>query len=312
MKKVKFDIQGMTCSSCSSHVERAVNKLEGIKTVNVNLLSNNMTVEYDEKISNDNKIINAVIDAGYGANIAENKQEIKKEKTTNSENVIKGIKKRLITSICFLIPLMYIAMYHMLYEWFGLPIPHIIEKVFHGKENALIFAFTQFLLVLPIVYVNRNYFVIGFKRLFKRSPNMDSLIAIGSSAAIAYGIFAIYMIGHGLGHNNIDLVNRYSMDIYFESAGTILTLITLGKYLETKSKVRTSDAISKLINLAPKTAIVIREGKEIQINTEEILIGDIVLIKPGQGIPVDGVIIEGSSSIDQSSITGESIPVEKM
>lgn len=311
MKKEKFDIQGMTCSSCSSHVERAVNKLEGIKTVNVNLLSNNMTVEYDEKISNDNKIINAVIDAGYGANIAENKQEIKKEKTTNSENVIKNMKKRLITSICFLIPLMYIAMYHMLYEWFGLPIPHIIEKLFHGKENALIFAFTQFLLVLPIVYVNRNYFIIGFKRLFKRSPNMDSLIAIGSSAAIAYGIFAIYMIGHGLGHNNIDLVNRYSMDIYFESAGTILTLITLGKYLETKSKGRTSDAISKLINLAPKTATVIREGKEIQINTEEILIGDIVLIKPGQGIPVDGVIIEGSSSIDQSSITGESIPVEK-
>lgn len=311
MKKEKFDIQGMTCSSCSSHVERAVNKLEGIKTVNVNLLSNNMTVEYDEKISNDNKIINAVIDAGYGANIAENKQEIKKEKTTNSENVIKGMKKRLITSICFLIPLMYIAMYHMLYEWFGLPIPHIIEKVFHGKENALIFAFTQFLLVLPIVYVNRNYFIIGFKRLFKRSPNMDSLIAIGSSAAIAYGIFAIYMIGYGLGHNNIDLVNRYSMDIYFESAGTILTLITLGKYLETKSKGRTSDAISKLINLAPKTATVIREGKEIQINTEEILIGDIILIKPGQGIPVDGVIIEGSSSIDQSSITGESIPVEK-
>lgn len=311
MKKVKFDIQGMTCSSCSSHVERAVNKLEGIKTVNVNLLSNNMTVEYDEKISNDNKIINAVIDAGYGANIAENKQEIKKEKTTNSENVIKGMKKRLITSICFLIPLMYIAMYHMLYEWFGLPIPHIIEKVFHGKENALIFAFTQFLLVLPIVYVNRNYFIIGFKRLLKRSPNMDSLIAIGSSAAIAYGIFAIYMIGYGLGHNNIDLVNRYSMDIYFESAGTILTLITLGKYLETKSKGRTSDAISKLINLAPKTATVIREGKEIQINTEEILIGDTVLIKPGQGIPVDGVIIEGSSSIDQSSITGESIPVEK-
>lgn len=311
MKKEKFDIQGMTCSSCSSHVERAVNKLEGIKTVNVNLLSNNMTVEYDEKILNDNKIINAVIDAGYVANIAENKQEIKKEKTTNSENVIKNMKKRLITSICFLIPLMYIAMYHMLYEWFGLPIPHIIEKVFHGKENALIFAFTQFLLVLPIVYVNRNYFIIGFKRLLKRSPNMDSLIAIGSSAAIAYGIFAIYMIGHGLGHNNIDLVNRYSMDIYFESAGTILTLITLGKYLETKSKGRTSDAISKLINLAPKTATVIREGKEIQINTEEILIGDIVLIKPGQGIPVDGVIIEGSSSIDQSSITGESIPVEK-
>lgn len=313
MQKVKFDVQGMTCSSCSSHVERAVKKLEGVKIVNVNLLSNNMTVEYDEKILNNDKIINAVVDAGYGANVSEikNKQETKEDKTSKDENIIKGMKKRLITSVCFLIPLMYIAMYHMLYEWFGLPIPQIIQELFHGSENALVFAFTQFLLVLPIVYVNRNYFIIGFKRLFKRTPNMDSLIAIGSTAAIVYGIFVIYMIGYGLGHNNIDLVNRYSMDIYFESAGTILTLITFGKYLETKSKGKTSDAISKLINLAPKTATVIREGKEIQINTEDILVGDIIVIKPGESIPVDGIVIEGSSSIDQSSITGESVPVEK-
>lgn len=313
MQKVKFDIQGMTCSSCSSHVERAVNKLEGIKTVNVNLLSNNMTVEYDENALDNDKIINAVIDAGYGANVAEtkNRENVKKANTSNSENTIKSMKKRLIISICFLIPLMYIAMYHMLYEWFGIPIPQVVKNLFHGSENAISFGFTQFLLLLPIVYVNRNYFIVGFKRIFKRTPNMDSLIAIGSSAAIIYGIFAIYMIGYGLGHNNIDLVNKYSMDIYFESAGTILTLITLGKYLETKSKGKTSDAISKLVNLAPKTAIIVRDGKEIQINTEDILVGDIVVIKPGQSIPVDGVVIEGSSSIDQSSITGESIPVEK-
>lgn len=313
MQKVKFDIQGMTCSSCSSHVEKAVNKLEGIKNVNVNLLLNNMIVEYDESKLNNEKIIKAVIDAGYGATIPDenNKRQNKKEKLNNNKDNIKSMKKRLIVSICFWILLMYIAMYHMLYEWFGIPVPQIIKTLFHGNENAITFAFTQFLLLLPIVYVNRSYFIVGFKRLFKRTPNMDSLIAIGSGAAIVYGIYAIYMIGYGLGHNQIDLVEKYSMDIYFESAGTILTLITVGKYLETKSKGKTSDAISKLINLAPKTAIVLRENKEIEISVEEIAQGDIIVIKPGAGIPVDGIIIEGSSSIDQSSITGESIPVEK-
>ena len=313
MKKEKFDIQGMTCSSCSAHVERAISKLEGIKSVNVNLLSNNMIVEYDENITNNETIIKAVIYAGYGArrSSTEKNTQTKKEKAPNNQDVIKSMKKRLIISVCFLIPLMYIAMYHMFYEWFGLPIPTFINNLFHGTENAITFGFTQFLLLLPIVYVNRNYFIVGFKRLFKGSPNMDSLIAIGSSAAIVYGIFAIYMIGYGLGHNQIELVKRYSMDIYFESAGTILTLITVGKYLETKSKGKTSDAISKLINLAPKTAIVIRENKETEIAVEEIVQGDIIAIKPGGSIPVDGIVIEGSTAIDQSSITGESIPVEK-
>lgn len=311
MKKVRFDIEGMTCSSCSSHVEKAVNRLEGVKNVNVNLLSNNMIVKYDENILDNDKIIKAVVDAGYGANVHKNENTDNNKEENNNENIIKAMKKRLIISICFLIPLMYIAMNHMLNEWFGIPIPIFIKNLFHGTKNALTFAFTQFLLVLPIVYVNRNYFIVGYKRLFKRTPNMDSLIAIGSSAAIIYGIFAIYMIGYGMGHSNLDLVNKYSMDIYFESAGTILTLITLGKYLETKSKGKTSDAIAKLINLAPKTAIVIRNKKEIELNTDEIIIGDIILIKPGQNIPVDGIVIEGESSIDQSSITGESIPVEK-
>ena len=313
MQKVKFDIQGMTCSSCSAHVDRAVNKLEGVKTVNVNLLSNNMMVEFDEKMTNIDKIIKAVVDAGYGATVSDErkKETSKKEKKLNNEDVIKSMKKRLIISICFLVPLMYIAMYHMLNEWFGIPIPSIVNSLFHGTENAITFGFTQFLLLLPIVYVNRNYFIVGFKRLLKGSPNMDSLIAIGSSAAIVYGIFAIYMIGYGLGHNQIELVQRYSMDIYFESAGTILTLITVGKYLETKSKGKTSDAISQLMNLAPKTATVMRGEKEIEIPVEEIMIGDIIIIKPGGGIPVDGTIVEGNSSIDQSNITGESIPVEK-
>lgn len=313
MQKVKFDIHGMTCSSCSSHVEKAVSKLEGIKNVNVNLLLNNMTVEYDENKLNNEKIMKAVIDAGYGATIPneDNKKHNKKEKLNSNKDIIKSMKKRLIISICFWIPLMYIAMHHMLYEWFRIPVPQIIKTLFHGNENAITFAFTQFLLLLPIAYVNRNYFIVGFKRLLKRTPNMDSLIAIGSGAAIAYGIYAIYMIGFGLGHNQIDMVEKYLMDIYFESAGTILTLITVGKYLETKSKGKTSDAISKLINLAPKTAIVLRDNKEIEISVEEITQGETIIIKPGAGIPVDGVIIEGNSSIDQSSITGESIPVEK-
>ncbi len=312
MKKVKFDIQGMTCSSCSSHVEKAVSKLEGIQNVNVNLLSNNMIVNYDETILDNEKIIQAVINAGYGATCEQPKETKKKEKKQDvqTEN-IKSMKKRLIISICFLIPLMYIAMYHMFQEWFGLPVPQMITNAFHGTENAINFGLTQFLLLLPILYVNRNYFIVGFKRLFKGMPNMDSLIAIGSGAATIYGIFAIYRMGYGLGHNQMELVERYTMDIYFESAGTILTLITLGKYLETKSKGKTSDAICKLMDLAPKTATVIREEKEVEIDLKEIVVGDIIVIRPGGSIPVDGVVIEGTSSVDQSSITGESIPVQK-
>ena len=313
MKKQKFDIQGMTCSSCSSHVEKAVCKLEGTKNVNVNLLSNSMVVEYDEKQLNSEKIVKAVIDAGYGANVANNKKTLQDTKTTQKQNkevtetdaTLKSMKKRLIWSVIFLIPLMYIAMHHML------PTPQIIKDIFHGPENALIFGFTQILLLIPIIYLNRNYFIVGFKRLLKGSPNMDSLIAIGSSAAIIYGIYAIYMIGYGQGHNNIELVQKYSNNLYFESAGTILTLITIGKYLETKSKGKTKDAISKLINLAPKTSIVIRNNEETEIQTSEILQGETIVIKPGTSIPVDGIIIEGKSSIDQSSITGESMPVEK-
>ena len=315
MKEEKFDVIGMTCSSCSSHVEKAVKKLNGINEVNVNLLSNSMTVKYNEKTLNTNEIIQAVVDAGYNANLKENIGKLEKQAESDAnkkmEENLKSMKKRLIISILFLIPLMYIAMHHMLFEWIGLPIPNIVKNMFDGSENAISFAFTQFLLLLPIVYVNRNYFIIGFKRLFRLSPNMDSLIAIGSTSAIVYGIYAIYMIGNGLGYNRLDLVHQYSMDIYFESAGTILTLITVGKYLETKSKNKTSNAISKLINLLPKTATVLRDNKEIEIPVEEIEKDEILLVKPGNTIAVDGKIIEGNSLVDQSSITGESMPVEK-
>lgn len=273
-----------------------------------------MVVEYDDKITNTDKIINSVIDIGYGATLHESKEngESKKEiKNSSVYNDMKSMKHRLIISLIFWIPLMYVAMYHMFKDWFGIPIPSFIMNMFHGTENSLVFAFTQFLLLLPILYVNRNYFISGFKKLFKGMPNMDSLIAIGSSAATIYGIVAIYMIGYGLGHNNIEIVQNYASNLYFESAGTILTLITVGKYLETKSKGKTSDAISKLINLAPKTAVVVRDGKEIEVGIEEIVKDDEVIIKPGESIGIDGVIIEGEASIDQSSITGESIPVYK-
>ena len=309
MKKNKFNIQGMTCSSCQAHVQKAVENLNGIKNVNVNLLSNSMIVEYDEKTLNDKKIIEAVKNEGYGATLAINSQ---KDKIQNdNENTLNLMKKRLIISICFWIPLMYVAMYHMFYDLFGIPVPKLINDLFHGPENAITFGFTQILLLIPIIYVNRNYFIIGFKRLFKLSPNMDSLIAIGSFSAIIYGIYAIYMIGFGLGHNNLELVSRFSNDLYFESAGTILTLITVGKYLETKSKGKTSEAINKLINLAPKTAIVLKNEKEIEVEVKDIKKEDIIIIKPGYSIPVDGIIIEGESSIDESTITGESIPTQK-
>lgn len=303
MKK-QFNITGMTCSSCSSHVEKAVIKLDGVKNVNVNLLSNSMIVEFNENIVDINIIIKAVEDAGYGASLSdnENKNSYKKD------DEIKSIKNRFIISVIFLIPLIFVAMYKMVFNLLDIDVPLIIQNIF---ESPLVFAITQVILLIPIVYVNRNYFIIGFKRLFKGSPNMDCLVALGSTASIAYGIFSIIMISLGLKNSDSNLIESYVSNLYFDSAGMILTLITLGKYLEAKSKGKTSDAINKLINLTPNTAIVIRNEKEISIKIEEIVIGDVVVIKPGASIPVDGAITYGTSFVDESSITGESIPVEK-
>lgn len=311
----KFNVTGMTCSACSAGVERGVKKIDGVQVVNVNLLTNSMAVEYDENITGNREIIQAVVAAGYNASLFTRRaasSEAKAEKAVNPvENEMKEMRYRIVLSFAFWIPLMYLAMHHMLKEWIGLPVPEFIKAAFHGPENGISFAFTQFLLLMPIVYVNRKYFQVGFKTLAKRSPNMDSLIAMGSTAAIAYGIFAIFRIGYGLGYGDMDTVDRYLMDIYFESAGTILTLITLGKFLETRSKGKTSEAIRKLMDLAPKTAFVVRNGQEVEIPVEAVAVDDLVLIRPGQSIPVDGVIVEGSSAVDQSAITGESIPVEK-
>ncbi len=302
----KFSVTGMTCSACSAKVERTVQKLEGVQAVNVNLLANSMTVDYDEQVINDDQIIKAVVDAGYGVSVfvrGANQSAEKTRDTNPLEDELKHMKQRLIVSAVLLVPLMYIAMGHMM----NFPLPGWL----HGAENSLIFAFMQFLLALPIIYVNRKYFQVGFKTLFSGSPNMDSLIAIGSSAAMVYGIFAIFRIGYGLGHGDMEIVHSYSMDLYFEAAATILTLITLGKFLETRSKGKTSEAITKLMDLAPKTATVVRDGAELVIPVEQVVINDVVLVKPGQSVPVDGVIIEGSSAVDQSALTGESIPVEK-
>lgn len=327
--KQKFDVTGMTCSACSSHVEKSVRKMEGIEAVSVNLLTNSMQVDYDEEKCSVQDIVAAVDKAGYGAapksqradgyqsadtadRTAGTGKNTRKALTEKAEDDAKAMKWRLGISIGCLAPLMYISMYHMFYEWFGLPIPGFIQAAFHGNENTITFAFSQFLLLLPILYVNQKYFKVGFKTLFHGAPNMDSLIAIGASAAVLYGIFAIFRIGYGLGHGDMALVERYSMDLYFESAGTILTLITVGKYLETKSKGKTSAAITKLMDLSPKTAIVIREdGSEETIPTENLRAGDIFLVKPGSLVPADGVVVAGNSSMDESAITGESIPVEK-
>jgi heavy metal translocating P-type ATPase len=304
MSKKVFLIKGMSCAACVNHIEKAVSKLPGVDSINVNLLANNMTVDYRKDLITEEQIIKAVQNAGYDAFLNEETKADPLAPAANpAQDDSQKVKLRLLISIIFLIPLFYIAMGHMA----GWPLP----AFFHGGENALIFAFSQFLLVIPIVFINNKYYENGFKSLFKAAPNMDSLIAIGSAAALVYGVIAIYNIGFGLGHNDMAMVEKYSMDLYFESAGMILTLITLGKYFESLAKSKTTSAISSLIKLAPQKALVLRQGREIEIPINEVLIGDIVSVKPGQSIPVDGVVTEGISTVDESALTGESMPVIK-
>ena len=320
--KERFDVTGMTCSACSSHVEKSVGKLTGVENVSVNLLTNSMQVEFDENKLDTAGIIKAVEDAGYGAAVKDGhaksgtKTSGQSDSQENSglsavEQNVKNMKKRLIVSLIFWIPLMYVSMGHMIYQWLNIPMPPFTMNFLHGNENAITYAFTQFLLLLPILIANQKYFKNGFKTLWHRSPNMDSLIAIGAGAAILYGIFAIYRIGYAMGHGDMMVVHQYAHDLYFESAGTILTLITIGKYLETKSKGKTSEAITKLLNLAPKTVTVVRDGVEQVVDAADVEKGEIFLVKPGEAVAVDGIVLEGKSSFDESAITGESIPVPK-
>ena len=299
MMKQKYDIIGMSCSACSAHIDKAVKHIDGVESVNVNLLSNSMVVEFDEKKVNDALIMKTVEDAGYKAML----EKTAVQSTTSQNDSLDEKKKSLILSFVFLIPLFYISMGHMM----GAPLPDILL----GHENMMVFALTQLFLTLPIMYINRGYFQRGFKSLWHKSPNMDTLIAMGSAAAAIYSIYAIFMMGYHLGHGNMSEAHTYMMQLYFESAGMILTLISLGKYLESRSKKKTSEAIEKLMNLMPSTATVLVDGQEVVVAIEDVDVGDIVIVKSGQSIPVDGVIIKGQSSIDESMITGESLPVDK-
>ena len=297
--KEKYNVTGMTCSACSSFVENSVKKIDGVSHVEVNLLSQSMNVEYDETKVNSSDIIDAVTSGGYGASV----EGVKKATQTREvKDDLKEMKQRVIYSFIFMILLMYVSMSVM----FDYPVPAFLK----GNENALVLVLTQFLLVLPILYLNRQYFIRGFRSLFKKNPNMDTLIAIGSGASLVYSLFVFYEMAFAYGHMNV-MGYHYVHDLYFESAGMILTLITFGKYLESRSKRKTTDAISKLMDLSPKQALVIKDGREVMVPVEDLMIGDIVLVKPGQSIPSDGFIIEGHSYVDESMLTGESMPVEK-
>ena len=302
----KYNVTGMTCAACQARVQKSVSKLTGVQECNVNLLKNSMVVTYDDKNVNSGQIIAAVEKAGYGASLQQVKgksaaQAVSPVDTAKKE--YEAMRRRVIWSFVFTIPLFYISMGHML----GWPLP----GVFLGTENSMIYALTLFLLVLPVAIINNKYYRMGFKTLFHGSPNMDSLIALGSGASLAYGIYALYKIAWGFGHGDLVLVDQFAHDLYFEGAGTILTLITLGKFFEARAKGRTSDAINKLMNLAPKKATVIRDGVESVIPAEEVEKGDILVVKAGESVPVDGVLLEGTGSVDESAITGESIPVDK-
>lgn len=294
MTKKTFNITGMSCSACSARIEKAVAKIVGENNVSVNLLTNSMQVNLDEKIS-PQKIISAVENAGYGANL-KNEKISKKNPVSTIDNEISEMKMRLKWSIIFLIPTIFIAM----------------NKNFFAREDAITFSFSQFLLILPIMYLNRKFFINGFKNLFHFAPNMDTLVGLGSAAAAIFGIFSIFQIGHGLGTQNFLLVDEYSKNLYFESAGMILTLITLGKFFEARAKNQTTRAIENLINLAPKTANILRNGEEIQISVDDLKIGDEIIVRPGEIFAADGIIFDGETFVDESAITGESLPVKKI
>lgn len=298
--KTKFDITGMSCAACSARIQNTVSKADGVKKAEVNLLTESMQVEYDESKITPYNIIEKVTSLGYGASVkdgAERKSNAPKE--IESEK----LKRRFLVSLLFLLPLMYISMGHML----GFYLP----KFLLGSKNAVSFAFLQFLICIPVIFINRKYYKNGFKALFLRSPNMDSLIAVGSGISLIYGIFEIFRMSYGLGIGNFGIVDRYRHNLYFETSAMIPTLITLGKYLEARAKGKTSEAIEKIMNLSPKKAVILKDEKEIEINASELKQGDIVIVKPGMSIPCDGEIILGETSVDESMLTGESIPCEK-
>ncbi|MEF2837777.1 MAG: heavy metal translocating P-type ATPase [Oscillospiraceae bacterium] len=300
--KLKFDVTGMTCAACSARVEKVTKAVAGVEKAEVNLLAGKMQVEATEDVTA--AVIAAVVKAGYGASVPGSEPSAKKEEKSPQEEALKEMKKRIIGSSVCLVILMYFTMGHMV----GLPAPHW----YHGTENALVAALLQLFLTLPPVYLNRVYYTRGLKALWNKAPNMDSLIAVGSIASLVYGIAALFRMAWAMGHDAWNIVEMYSKNLYFESAAMILTLITLGKFLETRAKGRTGDAIRALMDLSPKTAVVLRDGAEREIPVEEVRTGDTVLVRSGGSIPVDGTVLEGRGSVDQSALTGESVPVEKL
>lgn len=305
MQKEQFDITGMSCAACSNRVDKAVSALNGINEVSVNLLKNSMTVTFDDQKTDIDAIVNAVTKAGYGAAL---KSPVHQEMQAVSpqaaaETEISHIRLRLFFSIAFMLPLFYISMGHMA----GLPLPACLT----GHENMMVFAFTQFLLTVPVIFINFRYFINGFKTLTALSPNMDALIAIGSGTAFVSGICSLYSIAHAMGHGDMVTAHDAATHMYLESAAMILTLITLGRFLEARAKGKTSEAISRLMDLAPKTAVKLENGIETTVPVESVKAGDILVIRTGERIPVDGIVVEGWGSIDESLLTGESIPVEK-
>lgn len=305
MTKKKYFITGMTCASCSSRVERALTKLDGMKECSVNLLKNTALCTFDENMISDDDIKKAVVDAGYGIIMEEKKKEgANAERTSQAaKREEEGMKKRLVYSFIFTIPLFYISMGHMM-NW-----PFL--SFFRLKENSMVFALTLFLLSLPVLIINRKFFISGFKALKNKSPNMDSLIALGSGASMVYGIYALYKIAFFLGQGDLENAHNFSMDLYFESAAMILTLITLGKYFESRAKGKTSKALERLVDLKPKSAVIKTESGEMEIKADEIKAGDIAVLRTGSAVPADGVIIKGEIAVDESQLTGESIPVDK-
>ena len=301
--KLKFQVTGMTCAACSARVEKVTRAVAGVQNAEVNLLGGTMQVEA-ESADVTAAIIQAVTNAGYGASVPGEKKTEKTEQKPSGEDALREMKIRLIGSFFCLIILMYFTMGHMV----SLPEPHW----YHGIENALVAALLQFFLTLPPVYLNRIYYSRGLKALWHKAPNMDSLIAVGSIASLAYGVVALFRMAYGMGHGDWALVEHYRSNLYFESAAMILTLITLGKFLETRAKGKTGDAIRALMDLSPKTAQVRRSGEIVEIPVEDVVLGDTVIVRSGGAIPVDGTVLEGRASVDQSALTGESVPVEKL
>ncbi|MCA1061279.1 heavy metal translocating P-type ATPase [Rossellomorea aquimaris] len=295
MEKKTFSVTGMTCASCVQSVEKATRKLDGVKEASVNMATEKLMIEYDPAVVTVSDIKGAVSDAGYEAHEDADEEDTVDEDRDKKELHIKTMWKRFWVSAVFTVPLLLVSMGHM----FGMPLPEAIDPMINPSGFALL----QLVLTIPVMMMGKPFFSVGFKTLVKRHPNMDSLVALGTGAAFFYSLFATIMIIAGS--------EGYAQNLYFESAAVILTLITLGKYFEALSKGKTSEAIKKLMGLAPKTATVVRDGEEVEISVEEVAVGDIIIVKPGEKIPVDGVVTEGKTSVDEAMLTGESIPVEK-